>query len=198
VLVGRWLAYAVAPQSALTARLEDVTAPPDPLVVTGIVLGIAGVLSLAVVWFAAMGVAERHRLEPRALAPPPISSVRLAMRTVALFVSSSIAFAALESYIHVREGLGFHGIHCLVGPVHEDVLPFLAGLSLLAAALAAVLEHVLAWIRRTVALLAAAWRTGRVAIPSAFALAAPASAPAARANRPRGPPAAARRALLSL
>jgi hypothetical protein len=198
VLVARRLAYAVAPESALTARLEGVTAPPDPLIVTGIVLGIASMLSLAAVWFAAMGVAERHRLEPRAVAPPPISPLRLAVRTVALFVSSSIAFAALESYIHVREGLGFHGIHCLVGPVHEDVLPFLAGLSLLAAALAAVLEHVLAWIRRSVALLVAAWRSGRAAITSAPALAAPSSAPAVRANRPRGPPAAPRRALLSL
>jgi hypothetical protein len=197
-LVGRWLAYAVAPESALAARLEGVTAPPDPLVVTGAVLAIAGVASLAAVWFAAMGVAERHRLEPRAAAPPPISPLRLALRMLALFVSSSIAFAALESYIHVREGLGFHGIHCLVGPVHEDVLPFLAGLSLLAAALAAVLEHVLAWIRRTIAVLAAAWRTARAAIPRAFALTPPASASAARANRPRGPPTAARRALLSL
>jgi hypothetical protein len=198
VLVGRQLAYAVAPESALTARLEGVTAPPDPLLVTAIVLGIAAVLSLAAVWFAAMGVAERHRLEPRAVAPPPISVPRLALRTLALFVASSIAFASLESYIHVREGLGFHGIHCLVGPVHEDVLPFLAGLSLLAAALAAVLEHVLAWIRRTVVLLAAAWRTGRAAVPRALALATPASAPVARGNRPRGPPAAARRAVLPL
>ncbi len=200
VLAGRWLAYAVAPEpTALAARLQGETLPPDPVILAAVVLGIAVVLAVAVVWLAAMGVAERNRLEPRAVAPPPISIARLALRTLGLFVASSLAFAALESYLHVRAGLGFHGIHCLVGPVHQDVLPFLGGLSLLAAALAAVAEHVLGWIRRSAALLAGgAWRAARTTVPRAVALAAPRSAPAGRANRPRGPPAAARRALLSL
>ena len=138
-----------------------------------------------------MGVAERHRLEPRAVAPPPISIPRLALRTLALFVASSLAFAALESYLHVRAGLGFHGIHCLVGPVHQDVLPFLGGLSLLAAALAAVAEHVLAWIRRSAALLAGgAWRAASGDRPArgrarrSTVGAGRAREPAARAGRP--------------
>jgi hypothetical protein len=192
VLTGRWLAYAVAPEpSALAARLQGETAPPDPLVAAAVVLAIAALVSTALVWFAAMGVAERQRLEPRAIAPPPISVPRLALRALGLFVAGSLSFAALESYLHVRAGLGFHGLHCLLGPVHRDVLPILGGLSLLAAALVAVAGHVLAWIRRSVSLLAGGpRRVVRPLLPRApLALAAPGSAPAGGANRPRGPPA---------
>ena len=32
----------------------------------------------------------------------------------------------LESTIHWREGLGWHGLHCLLGPVHRDAIPILA------------------------------------------------------------------------
>jgi hypothetical protein len=191
VLAARWLAYAVAPEpDALAARLQGEAAPPDPLVVAAVVVGIAATVSTALVWLAAMGVAERRRLEPRALAPPPISVARLGRRALGLFVVSSVAFAGLESYLHVRAGLGFHGLHCLIGPVHQDALPFLGGLSLLAAALAGAAEHVLRWIRRSVTLFAGGrWRVGRPPLPRApLALAAPVSAAPARANRTRGPP----------
>jgi hypothetical protein len=191
VLAARWLAYAVAPEpDALAARLQGETAPPDPLIVAAVVVGIAATLATAVVWLAAMGVAERRRLEPRALAPPPISLARLGLRTLALFVASSFAFAGLESYLHLRAGLGFHGLHCLIGPVHQDALPFLGGLSLLAAALAGAAEHALAWIRRSVSLLAGGgWRVARPLLPRvSFALATPASAAPGGANRTRGPP----------
>src|SRR5262249_58757896 len=112
-----WLAYALAPApTVLAAHLEGETAPPNALIVASVVLGIGAVVSTAALWFAVMGVAERYRLDPRAAAPAPISIPRLALRTSALFVSTSLAFAALESYLHVREGLGFHGLHCLPCP----------------------------------------------------------------------------------
>ena len=191
MLGARWLAYAVAPEpDALAARLQGETAPPDPLIVAAVVVGIAATLSTALVWLAAMGVAERRRLEPRALAPAPISLARLGLRALGLFVVGALAFAGLESYLHVRAGLGFHGLHCLIGPVHQDALPFLGGLSLLAAALAGAVEHVFAWIRRSVSLLAGGgWHAGRALLPRApLALAGPASAAPGRANRTRGPP----------
>ena len=53
-----------------------------------------------------------------------------------------------------RAGLGWHGLHCLVGPVHRDAIPLLAALSLVAVALFAAVEHLLGWMRRTLARLA--------------------------------------------
>jgi hypothetical protein len=64
----------------------------------------------------------------------------------------------LESTIHWREGLGWHGLHCLTGPVHRNAIPILAALSLVTAALAAALEHVFAWMRRTLASIAGSRR----------------------------------------
>ena len=56
----------------------------------------------------------------------------------------------LESYIHWRAGLGWHGLHCLTAPEHRDAIPLLGALSLLAAAAASAVEHVLGWMRRTI------------------------------------------------
>ena len=65
-----------------------------------------------------------------------------------------LAFALVESTIHWRAGLGWHGLHCLTGPVHRDAIPILAAFSLLAAAIVSALDHVLAWMRRVVASIA--------------------------------------------
>ena len=43
------------------------------------------------------------------------------------------AFAMFESYLHWRAGIGFHGLSCLVGPVHRNAIPLLAALALAAA-----------------------------------------------------------------
>jgi hypothetical protein len=192
VLAARWVAYAVAPaRSTLAARLQGETVPPNPVIVAGVVLGIGALLAIGIVWFAVMGVAERQRLEPRAVAPPPISISRLLARTLVLFVSSALAFSGLESYLHLRAGLGFHGLHCLLGPVHQDVLPFLAAFSLLAAALVSVVEHVLAWIRRTVLLLAGRRfraTSRRVRPRPLHDQLGPRSALVGRANAARAPP----------
>ena len=74
---------------------------------------------------------------------------------MALFALSSLAFTLLESYIHWRAGLGWHGLRCLTGPVHRDATPFLAALSLVASTMLEVGGHLLAWLRRTIARLVA-------------------------------------------
>src|SRR4029077_11621674 len=114
-----------------------------------------GVSSCAL-WLAALGVRERRLLETRPLlAEPRLRIGRLLARALVLWVTTMLAFALTESYIHWRAGLGWHGIHCLVGPVHRDVIPILGALSLVAAALVATLEHVLAWMRRVLAAITA-------------------------------------------
>jgi hypothetical protein len=76
-------------------------------------------------------------------------------------------FAYLESFIHWRPGLGWHGLHCLVGPVHRNAIPVLGALSLVAAALAGAIEHIVAWMRRAIARFAAEpIRPGRIAPPA--------------------------------
>ena len=92
---------------------------------------------------------------PRDAAAPPLRLGRLLVRAVALLLATSLGFALFESWQHWRAGLGWHGLHCLTGPVHRNAIPILAALSLVAAALAAALEHVLAWMRRTIARLRA-------------------------------------------
>ena len=138
-----------------------------------------------VVWLAALGVRERALL---ADAPaPPLRLARLVVRAAVLFVTTCFAFALFESWEHWRAGLGWHGLHCLTGPAHRNAIPILAALSLVAAALAAALEHVLAWMRRTIARLRA--RAAHIAVPVFFAPPQPALAGAAvRALRARGPP----------
>lgn len=193
VLCAHALAYALAPAtSALAARLEGRLGGPSVAVLLVGAPLMAALAGLVALWLAAMGVRERHALAPAGTpAPPPIRPWPLLRRALGLFVGGSLGFAAVESYLHMRAGLGFHGLHCLLGPVHRDALPLLAGLSLLAACLMAAGAHALVWARRTEA------RLGGVPRPPLRLLAAhvlalsPADAPARpRARRPhaRGPP----------
>jgi hypothetical protein len=145
VLTARWLAYALAP-SPLARVLEHSAGGPSLVTVTLVSLGLALAGSTAVVWLAALGVRERARLEPERVAPS-VRLRRLGLRAAALYIASSLAFALFESYVHWRAGLGFHGLSCLVGPVHRNVIPLLAALALAAAALAEAVEHLLAWAR---------------------------------------------------
>jgi hypothetical protein len=149
VLAARSLAYQLAPQPQLVgARLEHAVGGPG-LVVTAVAsVGGALALAAALVWLASLGVRERHLLAggPR----PEALRVGSIVRTfVVLWAVSCVAFAALESYLHWRAGLGFHGIHCLVGPVHRNAIPLLAALALVAAAATAAARHVWSWLRRT-------------------------------------------------
>ena len=186
VLTARALAYALAP-SPLAQALERSAGGPGLVTVTVVSLGLAATASVLVVWLASLGVRERARLRPERVAPA-IRLRRTAARAVVLYAASSLAFALFESYLHWRAGLGFHGLSCLVGPVHRNAIPLLGALSLLAAALAEAAGHVLAWVRAVARELR---RRRLVPLPHPLRFAAP---PAALARafparpRSRGPP----------
>jgi hypothetical protein len=157
VLATRALVYALAPQSLVLAELADnrVVGPHLALPLLAI-LGAAAVLGAGALAVAVASVRVRLELEGRRLVSAPrLRPARLAVRAIALFLATSFAFAMLESYIHWREGLGWHGLHCLVGPVHRDAIPLLAALSLLAVAVHGAIELLLAWARRLFAQLTA-------------------------------------------
>ena len=148
VLCARVLAYALTP-SPLARMLERSAGGPSLVTVTLVSLGVAATGSIVIVWLASVGVRERARLRPERVAPS-LRLHRAGFRAVALYLASSLTFAMFESYLHWRAGLGFHGLSCLVGPVHRNAIPLLAALSLLAAALAEAASHVLAWMRAVV------------------------------------------------
>jgi hypothetical protein len=186
VLCARVLAYALAP-SPLARVLGRSAGGPSLVTVALVSLGLAATASTLVVWLASLGVRERARLQPERVAPR-LRLRRLGLRAVVLYVASSLAFALFESYLHWRAGLGFHGLSCLVGPVHRNGIPLLAALALIAAALAEAAGHVLAWMRAVVRELR---RRRVVPLPLPLRFAAPA-APAGRLRsaraRPRAPP----------
>jgi hypothetical protein len=149
VLGSRTLAYQLAPRPTLVGlSLEQAVGGPRLVIVaTSALIGSLAV-GVAVVWLAALAVRERHLLAGGP-APEPIRPFRVLRSALLLFGASSLVFDALESYIHWRAGLGFHGLHCLLGPVHRDALPLLSALSLVAAAFVAAASHLIAWMRRT-------------------------------------------------
>ncbi len=160
VLAARWIVYQLAP-SPLAVALQRQAGGPRLLVVAAVALGIALAVGAAVVALAALAIREQGLLETRPLRRRPrLRLVRLGVRSLALWGGTALAFALLESTIHWREGLGWHGLHCLVGPAHADAVPVLLALSFLAAALVAACEHVLAWLGRTLARLDASQRPG--------------------------------------
>jgi len=150
VLVARTLAYALAPDPRAEA-LGQVTGGPRPVVIAAVALGLSALLAGAVLWLSALGVRERHRLRPGSGEAPHLRLLPMLLRGTALFVASALVFTAVESTIHVEEGLGFHGLHCLLGPVHRNALPLLGGLALVAAALIEAVRHAIAFGRRVVA-----------------------------------------------
>ncbi|HEY7003085.1 MAG TPA: hypothetical protein VH281_02290 [Gaiellaceae bacterium] len=154
VLSTRVLAYALAPPTALVLALQKSAGGPELVVVAAIAIGLGLVTAAAIIGAAAIAVRDRLALEER----PIFSPLRLRVgRAIARFVVLTVvclaAFAYLESYIHWRAGLGWHGIHCLIGPVHRDAIPLVIALSLVAVAIVEAVEHLLAWARRTFALL---------------------------------------------
>jgi hypothetical protein len=168
VLATRSLCYALVPGPEAQLLEHQAAGPALPIVAGGALLT-ALALATAIVWLATMAVRERHLLSGDIAPLPRLDLVRASLSAVGLFVATSLAFAGLESYIHLREGLGFHGLSCLVGPVHRNALPILAALSLLGAALHAAAGHLLAWARRTIRLLAG--RPARLRRPAALPVA---------------------------
>jgi hypothetical protein len=192
VLAARTLAYALEP-TPLARELQHGAGGPR-LWITALVALVAGfAIASAVVWLAAVGVAERRRLEPRRVLDVPARPAlkRLAARAAGLSVASSVCFALFESTLHWREGLGWHGVSCLTGPVHRDAIPILLALSLVATALFAAAEHVVAWLRRTLARIAAVRPLARPLALAAAPVAVALPVVPARLGA-RGPPVVAR------
>jgi len=153
VLLARSLAYAAEPTPA--ARLLEQRAGGPSLPILALVsLAIGASIAVAVCWLAAVAVRERALLERRRSARFAVGRVFALALVLALV--TSVAGGLLEAFIHWRAGLGWHGLHCLLGPVHRDLLPIETGLSFVAAAIIAAARHVFAWMRRTFARLAAA------------------------------------------
>jgi hypothetical protein len=187
VLTARWLTYALAP-SPLARALEHSAGGPRLVVVTFVSVGLAALASVLLLWLVALGVRERARLRPERVAPR-LRVRRLGLRAIALYAAGSFAFAMLESYLHWRAGIGFHGLSCLVGPVHRNAIPLLAALSLAAAALAEAGEHLLAWIRAAIRELLARRLTAiRLATRTAPLRGLAAARCLGKLSRPRAPP----------
>jgi len=164
VLGSRSIVYALSP-SPLAAELSHRAGGPTLPVLAVVASGLAIGLSAAIVSLAALGVRERRLLETKPVIGPPKLRLELVVaRALALWLVTMPAFAYLESYIHWRQGLGWHGLHCLLGPVHRNAIPVLGALSLVAAALASALEHVVSWMRRTLARIAAASRPAELVL----------------------------------
>ncbi|MDA0161577.1 hypothetical protein OM076_14970 [Solirubrobacter ginsenosidimutans] len=183
VLTGRALAYALVDDP-----LAHATGGPELPLIALISGALALAIAAAVLWLAALGVNERRLLEPRARAPR-LRLTTLPRKAATHFTASALVFTVLESYLHARAGLGLHGLSCLLGPVHRDALPILASLAVIATALGAALDHVIAWMRRTIAALRRDRRPApkRRAVPTFAYTASPGRAPS-RPHGARGPP----------
>jgi hypothetical protein len=192
ILLARTLAYSLQPSPAAKVLEQRAGGPGLPtLVLTTLAIGAA--LAVAVCWLAALGVRERALLERRALATPlpRIRVLRVLGCALALGIVTSLVGGLLEAYIHWRSGMGWHGLHCVFGPVHRDLIPIESALSLVAAAVVASAQLVAAWMRRTFALL-------RALPPSLLSFTQPVAPVALRlprrsllltAGSPRAPPA---------
>lgn len=149
-LCTRALVYALAP--AAPQRLTGELGGPGPVLVTLIAGGLAVALSAALVALATMGARERWALSERRGEPAPRLALRpLLLRAALLWLASAVVFTAVENYVHLRAGMGIHGLSCLVGPVHRNAIPVTGALSLLAAAASAAAALLAGWMRRRIA-----------------------------------------------
>jgi hypothetical protein len=191
VLLARTIAYSLAPGPAarvLEHRAGGLALP----VLTLVALALGGSLAIAICWLAAFGVRERVVLERRLLTLPPPRFRPFHTFTLALGLSAvtSVGGGLFEAYLHWRAGLGWHGVHCVFGPVHRDLLPIATSLSFVAAALLAAAEHVAAWMRRTFALLRTVpARLVRTVVPTVLLVDAPRGSRRVGQSRSRAPPA---------
>jgi hypothetical protein len=152
VSLGRWIAYALA-AGTLAQKLSSQGAGARPAVVAAISLGLALAATATGLWLVAAGLRERSHLELDgwAASSRPFSARRLLARSTALSAVTIVAFTTVESLIHYEDGLGFHGWHCIAGPVHQNAAPIMVALSLMAAAVVTAVDAVLAAARRVVA-----------------------------------------------
>jgi hypothetical protein len=157
VLLARTIGYAAAPSPMAHLYARNLGGPSLPLM-TLVALSLAAVTAVAVCWLATLGVRERRLLERRALLDPPhrVSVARILASAIPFWIVCSLVSGLVEATIHWRAGLGWHGLHCLVGPVHRNLLPIVAALALVASACIAAGDHVLSWLRRRFALVRSA------------------------------------------
>jgi len=152
VLSARTLAYLAVPDPSARFLRHQAGGPAVPALAL-IALAICALLAVTICWLVAVGVRERALITRREAAPFAVA--RTCGTAAFLAVTTCLVGGMLEAYLHWRAGLGWHGLHCLVGPVHRDLIPFEAGLSFVAAAVIAATAHVVAWMRSTFARLAA-------------------------------------------
>lgn len=148
VLLTRSITYAISP-SPVARVLEHRAGGPGLPVLTLAALGLGASVALAVTWLAAVGVRERAFVA--GVPAPRFRPVRLIVAAAVLALLTSLAGGLFEAYLHWRAGLGWHGLHCVFGPVHRDLWPIASALSLVATALVGAAGHVLAWMRQTFA-----------------------------------------------
>src|SRR5690349_20528069 len=124
VLLARSLAYATVPDPSARFLAHRAGGPALPVLAL-VALGLGAVLALAICSLVAVAVRERALLERRDA--ERFDVVRTLALAVLLTVTTCFAGGMFEAYLHWRAGLGWHGLHCLVGPVHRDLIPFEAG-----------------------------------------------------------------------
>jgi hypothetical protein len=192
-LVARWVVYGLSPSSSsqATAMGRELGGPGFAAVLV-VALAVGAALSVMLVWLASIGVRERWELAERRPEgeAPRVDLRRLLVRAVVLTLVGWLTFAGVESIVHMRAGMGFHGLECLVGPVHRNALPVIGGLALISSALISVAALALAWMRRTVGRLVAPRAVARHRFPVAGSsfVTLPRRAPLLRGTSPRGPP----------
>jgi len=146
ILLGRTIGYAVSP-SPVAELLQHRAGGPALPALTLAALAAGTSVGITITFLAWLGVHERAVLERQ---PAPRMRVgRMLGHASVLACATSLLGGLLEAYVHWRAGLGWHGLHCVFGPVHRNLLPIDAALSLVAAAIATALGHVAAWMRRT-------------------------------------------------
>jgi hypothetical protein len=172
VSLGRTIAYALT-GGTIASRLSEQAGGAQPAMVAAVSLSIAVGVSAVGLWLVATGLRERSRLQLEGWSqdPPTLGIAGVARRATLLSAATIVVFTIFESCLHFEEGLGFHGWHCIAGPVHQNAAPILIGLSLVAAAIVTAVDAMLAAGRRLVARLVLARRavpprTGRHALPS--------------------------------
>ena len=152
ILAARSIAYAVTPGSAARVLEHRAGGPSLPMIAI-VALTLAASAAIVVCWLASLAVRERALLEDRAA--PRFRVGRMLALALVFAVVTTIGGGFFEAYIHWREGLGWHGLNCIAGPIHQNLLPIQCALSLVAAAIIAAAEHVGRWMRRTFASLRA-------------------------------------------
>jgi hypothetical protein len=192
ILLARTVAYALRPNPAARVLEQRAGGPAFPTVVLA-TLALGAALAVVVCWLAALGVRERALLERRTLATPlpRIRVHRVLACALVLGTVTSLLGGLVEAYVHWRAGMGWHGLHCIFGPVHRDLIPIESALSLVAAAVVESARHVGLWMRRTFALLRAL-PASAVSFTQPLAPAArqfPRRNPQLTAGSPRAPPA---------